>query len=808
MDGYEVLILPYKMEHVTSTLAALNAGKFPSQDQLNGFIDWIKVNALSQMEAGQLSSQGRVLMKHVGNILDAYKTLGLNKNSDDLLQDAIWHLSQGDMSAATPSDAMGTHEASEDINEIRKALQKLLQIAGSNISAEGSFVLRDITSFARSSLVDAAELLEDQVGRAKDSLREVEQEVQDGQRDTFGRDKDRMEEEEGDVKVKFEHTMDSLKDTGSAAIGVGQGTKAKAEKLADRTINGLQESFHRVCERAQHDEEYRSAVNTLLDNVEKWLSKTQEVATVDLDTFIHDATSDKHLSKALKQLQTLVERFANDRSLDDLLCKAKQCAIHVREDSELQRWFQAFFQAIRKMVNDAGYMRGEELKKTKKDLRTRWKKFFVDESSGWKLDYDALRKELNAFELALSQDKDMKHLRDAHVQLGKAIEKGFAEAGSEAKMGLEVAMEQVSWFWRDIFQVYIPRALTFMKGVPIPRMEYVDNDMELVLENVDISSFNVQPLHVYIRNITDVDINTVSTNAPTRTAIGTLTHIRVQAIQLAFDKVSFFYRDKRASVGPSDFSGIVTFTLPPKGIDLDLKLRLIPVTQEAEPKRGTHIKERDLKRAFHILEQARVEITEDIDLSITESNHPMLLSMFKPIFSLRFREALERSLSEQIRGVIEWVDGIVWDVSQRAEVFADGGMGAGNALSAAIWSELGRLKKMSGGWQAFGTGTGMVVEGEKGEAFAVGVEPQILSGEKKGYLGTASANLKGRLAGSVEPEDAQAAKEAGRQVKEEMKGMAVEGKRQLQSFMQRVEEKTEQERKISGWRSAAFNIDV
>ncbi|KAK0436403.1 hypothetical protein EV421DRAFT_1122474 [Armillaria borealis] len=795
------------MEHFTSTLAALNAGKSPSQDQLNGFIDWIKANVLAQMEAGQLSSQGRVLVKHVGSILDAYKTLGLNKNSDDLLQDAIWHLSQGDMSTTIPSDTIDTDEASEDINKIRKALQKLLQIAGSSISTEGSFVLRDLTSFARSSLADAAELLEDQVGRAKDSLREVEQEVQDGKRDALGRDKERMEEEEGDVKVKFEHTMDSLKDTGSTAIGAGQGAKAKADKLADRTNSGLQESFHRVCERAQNDEEYRSAVNTLLDTFEKWLSKTQEVVTADLDAFIHDTTPDKHVSKALKQLQTLFERFANNRSLDDLLGKAKQCAIDVREDKDLQRWFQEFFQTIRKMVNDAGYMRSEELKQTKKDLRMRWKKFDEPES-GWKTDYEAFKKELSAFETALSQDKDMKRLRDAHVQLGKAIEEGLVEAGSEGKKGLEAAMDQVSWFWRDIFQVYIPRALTFMKGVPIPRMEYVDNDMELVLENLDISSFNVQPSHVYIRNITDVDISTVSTNAPTRTAIGTLTHIRVQAIQLALDKVSFFYRDKRGSVGPSEFSGIVTFTLPPKGIDLDLKLRLIPATQEAEPKRGTHIKERELNRAFHVIEQARVEITEDIDLSITESNHPMLLSMFKPIFSLRFREALERSLSEQIRGVIEWADGIAWDVSQRAEVFADGGMGAGNALSAAMWSELGRLRKMPGDWQAIGTGTGMVVEGEKGQAFAVGAEPQILSGEKKGPLGTASASLKDRLVGGVDTEDAQAVKEVGRQVKEEAKGIAVEGKRQLQSFIQRVEDKTEQEKKIPGWRSAAFKFDV
>ncbi|KAK0206169.1 hypothetical protein DFS33DRAFT_1499100 [Desarmillaria ectypa] len=798
------------MDRLTSVLAALNAGKLPSQDQLNAFNDWIKANALAQMEPGHLSSQGRVMMRYVGSVLDAYKTLGSNKNSDDLLQEAIWHLSEGEISTSTPSDIVDTDEAAQDVEKFRKALRKLLQIAWSSISSEGLFVFRDFASFTRSSLADAAEMVEDQAARAKDSLREVEHEVQEGKRDALGRDKERMEEEEKDVKVQFEHTMDSLKDTGATVIGAGQEAKDKAEELADRTGDRLKDAFRRACEQAQNDEEYRSAVNTFLDTVEKWLSKTQGITTADLDSFINDMTPEKHVSKALKQLKTLVERFANNRSLNDLFAKAKQCAIDVREDKDLQKWFQEFFQVIRKTINDAGYMQSEDLEQAKKELRTRWKKLFVEDSK-WKTHYGAFRNELSAFEAALSQDKDTKRLRDAHVQLGKAIEDGLVEAGSEAKSGLHAAMERASWFWRDIFQVYIPRALTFMKGFPIPRTEYIDKDSELVLENLDISSFNVQPSHIYIRNITDIDINTVSANAPTRTAIGTLTHIRVQAIQLALDKVSFFYRDKRASVVPSDYSGLVSFTLPPKGIDIDLKLRLIPAAEETELKRGACIRERELRQAFHVIEQVRVDITQDVGLTITQSNHSMLLSIFKPLVTLRFREAVERALTEQIRGVIEWADGIAWDVSKRAEVFTDGGMGIGSALSAAMWSELGRLRKMTG-WQAIGTGTGVVVEGGKDKALAMGAEPQILSGEKKGPLGIASTSLKDQLAGEVGAEDAQAVREAGREeatgLKRDVEAMAREGKKQFQSFMQRVEEKTAQEKKAKGWRSTAFNINA
>ncbi len=89
-------------------------------------------------------------------------------------------------------------------------------------------------------------MVEDQAARAKDNLREVEHEVQEGKRDALGRDKERMEEEEKDVKVQFEHTMDSLKDTGSTVIGAGQDAKAKAEEFADRAGDRLKNTFQKV----------------------------------------------------------------------------------------------------------------------------------------------------------------------------------------------------------------------------------------------------------------------------------------------------------------------------------------------------------------------------------------------------------------------------------------------------------------------------------------------------------------------------------------------------------------------------------
>ena len=96
------------------------------------------------------------------------------------------------------------------------------------------------------------------------------------------------------------------------------------------------------------------------------------------------------------------------------------------------------------------------------------------------------------------------------------------------RTGMEAVIEQATWFWQDMFKVYAPRVFAKMRNVPVPRFillffsflhlfvnvlyssrtEYMDDEIEFVLENLDISGFNILPSHVYIRNITDVDIIT------------------------------------------------------------------------------------------------------------------------------------------------------------------------------------------------------------------------------------------------------------------------------------------------------------
>lgn len=237
--------LPSIMDKLTSVIAALDAGKLPSTQQISQFIDFMNDNLLIQFEpTSDLTSQGRLLADDLRRILSAWKALAVHKDGDNLIQEAIWHLTQSDPRVTT-SELVDEDLAIADINSLRAALRTILFILRDSTSAEGTALAHDFFSFMRVALANAAELLETQAGRAKQSLRETEQAVNEGHCDFLGRDKSKVETEK-DVKVKFENSMDAIKDAGATAIGAGQEAASSLEETADKTTSRLQEAFYKV----------------------------------------------------------------------------------------------------------------------------------------------------------------------------------------------------------------------------------------------------------------------------------------------------------------------------------------------------------------------------------------------------------------------------------------------------------------------------------------------------------------------------------------------------------------------------------
>ena len=330
------------------------------------------------------------------------------------------------------------------------------------------------------------------------------------------------------------------------------------------------------------------------------------------------------------------------------------------------------------------------------------------------------------------------------------------------------------------------------------RTEYKDNEIEFVLEDLDISTFSMLPGHAYIRNITDIDIKAPSIGQ-VDTAVGTLTRIYLQGLQIQLKEVSFYYHDKNASMGPAEFSGLLEFTLPPSGVDVDIVVRTIPNSPS-----GQHSRAR--RAGFLDIQRVDVKVSEDVALHVTQSNHPVLVAVFRPLMVARFRDALQTVLAQQVRGALEAADAFAWDVGRRAEVFEDTGLPRGASLVAGVWSELGHLQRVGegglfSGWKATGTG---VIKSDKEATFAMGAEPQVLSGEKRGPKGTFADSVGERMGTETQVDlDAKVAQAKG--VAEQAVETVKDKVQKVKSWKDTVDAKVEEERARPGWQSAAFD---
>jgi len=272
----------------------------------------------------------------------------------------------------------------------------------------------------------------------------------------------------------------------------------------------------------------------------------------------------------------------------------------------------------------------------------------------------------------------------------------------------------------------------------------------------------------------------------------------MKGLQLKLSQLSFYYRDLAATVGPAEFTGLAEITLPPEGVDIAIKIRTIPNTEAG-------LAERSERQRFLRIDEVAVNLSDDVDVRVTESNHPVLLTMFRPVLTTRLRGALQTTLSAQIRGVLEAADALAWDTIARAEIFEDAGFTRGAALATALWSELGHMQRTRGGQSLgwFTTGTGIVREGTKARV-AVGTEPQVLGPEKHGPKGTLAQPLKDRAPDvDVSMENVEV---AAKDIIGKARGGIKAGVRKVRTFEERVAEKRQDEERMSGWGSGAFDV--
>ena len=101
---------------------------------------------------------------------------------------------------------------------------------------------------------------------------------------------------------------------------------------------------------------------------------------------------------------------------------------------------------------------------------------------------------LPIFEAELKKVEGLNRVKESHEKVGMDMEKRLVEA----EAGMQAAIEQATWSWEDLFKIYVPRVLSKMQNILIPRFifffslfsVYFHNDMFYLELNIRTTIWN------------------------------------------------------------------------------------------------------------------------------------------------------------------------------------------------------------------------------------------------------------------------------------------------------------------------------
>jgi len=223
--------------------------------------------------------------------------------------------------------------------------------------------------------------------------------------------------------------------------------------------------------------------------------------------------------------------------------------------------------------------------------------------------------------------------------------------------------------WDDIRKVILPTIISQVGYIPIPRIEYTDDALDLVIENITLSGKNLLP------NIVTMSARNYFKFSPYSVIGDQAEHefeLSFSQIQADIRDVAFYYRKKTGLPKLSD-SGLADFVLGGEGVHVD-------VTLVSSSKDHTSVFK---VKSVH----ARVA---SLKFSVRDSKHDFLYKTLKPLVTGLVKKQIRKAIEDGVRTGLEYVDGQLIAVRDRmAEAESEEGSGGETKTKMQILQEVG-----------------------------------------------------------------------------------------------------------------------
>ncbi|TFK24361.1 hypothetical protein FA15DRAFT_680768 [Coprinopsis marcescibilis] len=388
-----------------------------------------------------------------------------------------------------------------------------------------------------------------------------------------------------------------------------------------------------ILECQKHDD-YQASMRWLLSYLEEYVNHAQSIQQTTGSRVRDQVPADKShpVKLATLELRTLLERFANNTSMDMIFDAIDVVVDDTRRDEELRGWFKAVDAWMRRVLLEPGYIIEPDCDNQGRRLRESGRHFYEGK---YKSHFDNLFNSIGNWAKAMGEDPLNKEFGDDWARLTKDL-----LFDNEGKLQFKPEL------WNDIRKVILPQLIQKVGYIPIPRIEYTDESLDLVIENLTLQGRNLFP------NIVSFDIHNHVRFSP-YDAIPDEGHHKItftlQHIQADMRDVAFYYR-KKTGIPKMKDSGLADVLISGEGVNAHVTL--VSTT-------------RDRSSIFHV-QDVTVKV-DNLKFSIRDSKHDFLYKTLRPLATGLVKKQIQKAIQDGLKTGLEYVDGQLVGVRDRME---------------------------------------------------------------------------------------------------------------------------------------------
>lgn len=386
-----------------------------------------------------------------------------------------------------------------------------------------------------------------------------------------------------------------------------------------------------IMECQKHDD-YQESITWLLDYFDEYVGHGRGIAGNGHE-HVKGVANDSKLSLSVKELRTLLERFANNTSMDVIFDAIDVLVDDARHDQALGDWFRSVDAYIRKVLLEPGYVLEPDCDTQADRLRESGRTFYDDK---YRSHFDNLFSSAGSWFGAMGEDP-----------LNKRFGEDWARLTRDLLFDSEGSLKFKPHLWNDIRRVIVPQLIEHVGYVPIPRIEYTDDSLDLVVENLTLQGRNLFP------NIASLDAHNFVKFSPYNAIKDDSYHritISLEQVQADMRDVAFYYRKKTGLPKMRD-SGLADVILGGEGLSATIVLVSPP--------------KHDRSSVFRV-ESVHVKV-DTLKFSIRDSKHDFLYKTLKPLATGLVKRQIQKALKDALTTGLEYVDGQLVGVRERMD---------------------------------------------------------------------------------------------------------------------------------------------